>query len=313
MSCIQSAVLIQHGIRIDNFVLGLSQTWTICVSHAHKDHVKHISPTKMRRARIACTQTTFDLLRIDFPYLQAKHHIPLSFYKETEICANVSVMTLPAYHCAGSSMFVFSVGSGQTIMYTNDFRYNPSVLSYLRSWLGGRTVDELYYDDIFEELSDNLSFPSLSESVDQLVHVVSKRLRVSTAVEMYWSVLGVESLLLALVQQCPIPFRYDVHATLTSKDAKRVAQLKYLIPGEYFADEAWSGPVVYLSSERTKRGVKFSCTSLMCRGRRPTASPYTVYFCMHSSKEELDKVLDTVQPERAIACQYRIRTLKCNS
>ena len=162
----------------------------IIISHAHLDHMKR-APSGYRklnkltrlgyRISIYCSSLTARILAHTHsnlrPFLR-----PFEMLVSTRVHPQVVFCATRANHCPGSAMFGFRVSEegAQNHAFTYHFfsadfrmvRTTPERLGTIEQVLGMREAggawDRVYYDDTFENVSDEVSIPTADQSLSYL-------------------------------------------------------------------------------------------------------------------------------------------------
>lgn len=168
-------------ILVDNFENDLNKN-AYFLSHFHGDHVFGLGEDRLRhrlkrnKAFIYASEVTVAIIKKEcpllYPYLKVlelgRNTISIT-YNEKEIFLNV--ITLPAGHSFGSTMFLFQ-HENKNILYTGDFRITRnSVAKYTHLHHSGDpiTLDVLYVDTTFQNIP---TFPKRSDVVrNAAVHI----------------------------------------------------------------------------------------------------------------------------------------------
>ncbi|KAG8589548.1 hypothetical protein GDO81_006433 [Engystomops pustulosus] len=166
------------------------------LSHMHSDHTMGLSSTW--KNPLYCSPVTARILKHK---LQVKNKLinPL----EVGVChmlplddcgiETVAVTLIDANHCPGSVMFLFE-GYFGTILYTGDFRYHSSMLSYPP--LRNLKVDVLYLDNTNCDPEQRL--PSRQEATEQIKELIERHPHHDVMIGLYS--IGKESLLVDLAK-----------------------------------------------------------------------------------------------------------------
>lgn len=166
------------------------------LSHMHSDHTSGLSSTWKKP--LYCSPVTAKILRHK---LQVKsewinplevgvcHGLPL------DDCGmeKVSVTLIDANHCPGSVMFLFQ-GYFGTVLYTGDFRYDPSMLAVPP--LRNLKIDVLYLDNTNCDAEQRL--PSRQEATNQIKELIEQHPNYEIVIGLYS--IGKESLLVDLAR-----------------------------------------------------------------------------------------------------------------
>lgn len=89
------------------------------VSHAHSDHTA-------RHASYLATAPTIDFMRVRLGDAVARRGIPLA-YGETYTHGPLKIQLFPAGHVLGSAMVRVETQSGESLLYTGDFKTRPGL------------------------------------------------------------------------------------------------------------------------------------------------------------------------------------------
>jgi hypothetical protein len=212
----------------------------------------------------------------------------LKYYECVDVIDNVKVTAYPAFHCDGSSMFLFQV-DGQTILYTGDFRWLSNV-----SRLPPQ-IDTIYYDDTFANLS---RVPSHEETLDDFLtlwYALSQKDRIY----IHAKVLGFEVILRALVS-LGVVNGYQVSEHLP--DCRRqdfellhvpMDQTSKIILGDRTKDP------------KTDTWIVPSMTFRICPKRQKSANVYSLSFATHGGLDEIREVQR--RAKQSVACRFTIR------
>ncbi|XP_072025026.1 uncharacterized protein [Amphiura filiformis] len=141
------------------------------LSHMHGDHTKGLSASWRRP--IYCSPVTARLL-------PAKLNVPASLVKPLEVGEShiipldetgqetMTVSLIDANHCPGAVMFLFEGYFGR-ILYTGDFRYQPSMITDTILSNCGQ-VDKLYLDNTYN--NPNCIWPNRSECTAKIIDII---------------------------------------------------------------------------------------------------------------------------------------------
>ncbi|XP_015695452.1 5' exonuclease Apollo [Oryza brachyantha] len=169
-------------VSVDKFSGG-SQAYFL--THLHQDHTRGLGAAGgWRHGPLYCSPVTARLLPTRFPGVNASLLRPLSAGASTSLSltspstgrsVSVVVTAIPALHCPGSLMYLFSGDLG-CMLYTGDFRWELSceraraAKKALLDALAGDTVDVLYLDNTY--CHPSLNFPPRPVVAEQIVNII---------------------------------------------------------------------------------------------------------------------------------------------
>ncbi|KFU92342.1 Protein artemis, partial [Chaetura pelagica] len=156
------------GVSIDRFARDNLRARAYFLSHCHKDHMKGLRATAMKRrlegslkVKLYCSPVTKELLLTSWKYKFWENHIvALEVETPTQISLidetsgekeDIEVTLLPAGHCPGSVMFLFE-GENGTVLYTGDFRLakgEAARMELLHSGTRVKDIQSVYLDTTF--------------------------------------------------------------------------------------------------------------------------------------------------------------------
>lgn len=280
----------QRGIQIDKFSVSSGHPVTaFMLTHAHLDHMKYIKP---RSPTIYATHVTARLATLAVQGLSMDAFIPVAYFEPFFPTPDVKCWALPSYHCDGSCMFLFELEGGGKILYTGDFRWRPPD-SRVVDFLSDFTIDRVYYDDMFDEITDE--FPTYADSFKELTKVVKHRDCINT------SILGVEPLLRQLAQERRVRFKLS----RSLQNTWRGRQLEYLLEGFMDADhgEITLG-IARIDDDGVDRWIIPTCTYFLCTPEKQPQRPNRTYiqFCTHSNRTENRCLLAVVSAPQVNPC-----------
>jgi hypothetical protein len=111
----------KHGVHLPQIGWSLDATRRAersFVSHAHSDHMA-------RHAEVLCTRATSRLMRARLPSKKRVEHI-LPFGQTEQLTPECTVTLHPAGHIFGSAQVLLDHALHGTLLYTGDFKLNPS-------------------------------------------------------------------------------------------------------------------------------------------------------------------------------------------
>jgi ATP-dependent DNA ligase I len=123
------------------------------ISHAHSDH---IAPHE----EIIFSERTSSLLQSRLPGRRVEHVLP---FDERRSVRGLDIMLLPAGHIFGSAQF-FLFASGETLLYTGDFKLRPGKSAEAAEW---RHADTLIMETTFG--LPRYRFPPTQQVIDQIL------------------------------------------------------------------------------------------------------------------------------------------------
>ncbi len=95
------------------------------ITHAHSDHLLHLSRSVRYCKRIVTTPITRDLIGVLKGKKVADHIMPLHYDTPYEY-ERERIILYPAHHIVGSAQVLVENSEGKRILYTGDFRYPPA-------------------------------------------------------------------------------------------------------------------------------------------------------------------------------------------
>jgi len=179
MLCNDDPLLKGHGFVVDDFRAGLAHVRYYFLTHAHMDHMNGLRSLSKRcdgRCVVYASSDTIALIRVSFPTLKADLRV-LEIGKPV-VLDDVRVDVLPASHCPGSVMFLFTPaksgamdrwrrvktlstwadygaecerykGSDGSVLVTGDYRFPVGIDLELFNPMMVAAVDRVYHDDTF--------------------------------------------------------------------------------------------------------------------------------------------------------------------
>lgn len=190
-------------------------------SHFHSDHYTGLTK-KFNYGPIFCGKITAHLidlvlhvpkeyihvLPMEQPILLWKNNhivlpgaLPLYDHTNCDKSTTITVTLLPANHCPGSVMFIFSIrnddGSSKTILHTGDFRCDDSIIYHhllkpYQKTTGSTTLDLVYLDTTYDDPA--WCFPSqhiiLAKSCQYLKRIILQENKRKLAPFNYLVVIG---------------------------------------------------------------------------------------------------------------------------
>lgn len=315
MPCPQDAELAQRGIQIDKFSVPQgNEVVAFMLTHAHTDHMRDLKGSFGERrpnAKIFCTEVTAQLAIISIKGLDKSYFRVVELYQPFHTAPGVTAWAFPAYHCDGSCMFLFEIDGRTRVLYTGDFRWNPEIRK--NDLLMSFTIDRMYYDDFFDEITDE--FPTFEQSYKDLrKHVVDlfdagncEKICINV------SVLGVEPLLRELADELGI--QYSLSKSL--RDTWRGRQLEYLLDCRLICGETkfMLGVVKFDDEDDTRQPwVIPTCTYFLCgdehKQKKPPHHSY-VKFCTHANNKENTHLKILVAAKQVNPCGEAVGKLTC--
>lgn len=300
MACIQDPILLNNKILVDKFQKGFISF----ISHAHSDHLQGIS----KNAEIYCTKTTKQLIYIQYPKYSIDFHI-LS-YNEPELVQekNIIVTAIPAFHCDGSCMFLFQLENGEKILITSDFRLydglpNKDILSNL-------IIDRLYYDDLFDEIKDEI--PTHEKTLNDFSELIFS---LKDDIIVNCSILGFEMILRMFLKKYSHLYNFQLSEKL--KNHWRGKQIEYLLPKNKKKSKKIILGHKNLDDIKTGNWIFPSFTKFLCPekylSQKENKNHYFIQFATHSNQIENDYLKCLVSAKQVSQCGQLIQRLKCLS
>ncbi|XP_059487288.1 protein artemis-like [Neocloeon triangulifer] len=235
------------GISIDSFnVKNLVNCSRFFLSHCHADHMENIKGfiSKARDnpdLRLFCTLESSIILRNKFYRPNWKHQdknalesvirtlkMGMSYtilVPEHEYETNVTV--LPAFHCAGSCMYLFK-RNDHRVLYTGDFRFQKHELANIRALHenNGATIalDTVYLDTTFFKQASN-HFPSRKAVLKMIIQEIDDFLEKFKTGSVFITrpyYLGSEIIIRALSKKYKCPVHVEWHAYKLYKGIREV-------------------------------------------------------------------------------------------
>jgi hypothetical protein len=296
MSCPIDNLLSVYRVQVDRFSYTKHNPRYAFVTHAHSDHTQGLN--KVPDKHLYATRLTLELLGRPHDDTRA-----LSYFQWTTLEPGFLVYCLPAFHCDGSCMlWFFFEQEQQHILYTGDFRWNL----VMNDWFRDVHFSAVYYDDTF--LAFHQPLPSLDESLRDLSVWIKEHPQGGF---IHAGVLGIEQLL----TQLPITFRLHPVFTPTSR---RGRELRILLRNRL--DD--TSPFV-LHHVRKRADHEYGSPSLpwiiptclpILRGDSlsktvdPDRHETTLFFCTHSNRVEISKLLLSVKSDQTVACGHQVST-----
>ncbi|XP_053313519.1 5' exonuclease Apollo [Spea bombifrons] len=275
------------------------------LSHMHSDHTIGLSSTWMHP--LYCSPVTSKILqhklkvnsKLIHPLeVDHCHVLPLDdMGKET-----VTVTLIDANHCPGSVMFLFE-GYFGTILYTGDFRYSPSMVTF-PPLCKKKTIDVLYLDNT--NCKPDQKLPSRQEATDQIKEVIEKHPEHEIVIGLYS--LGKESLLVDLAK---------TFKTWIVVSPQRLELLSILELEDVFTTEEGAGRihVVEQSEVNYANMVRWNHTcptiAILPTSRKVKVwhkDVHVVPYSDHSSFDELTEFVSKIEPCSIVPV---VKTEKC--
>jgi len=320
--CSIDPLLSHYGITVDRTKEEKIEFFFL--SHAHEDHVKGLNPTFFKKRPTTLVYTTLltkELLLLYKPKLQpfAQRILTIRWDLPVTILSDrVKVIALPAYHCDGSSMFLFDfIPEQKRILYTGDFRFHP----VMRNWRYG-PVDTIYYDDTFTHMAG--SIPTQEESDRVMKKVIEKEQHVYINM----SVLGFEPALRRLLREKP---QWRLYMDPKLKETWRGQQIELLLSQENWT-QCQAEANLWLTHRKLKKhwkpnvpvivptATKFLCEKWQ-KGKEQCVEVEEVhgktlyifiFYVTHSNGEEIKRFFCHVPHKKIKSCDYDgIKSLKC--
>jgi hypothetical protein len=152
--------------------------YTYFLTHMHSDHYKGLCPS-WNRGPIYCSPETAILLKAMYPGIKRIYSLELNvthwIILDNSLNEGINVTLLDANHCIGSVMILFQGEKTENILYTGDFRYDPSMLSnacLLDSSGNLIEISHLFLDNTFN--SPDFVFPSQTVCKNLLFQVIEE-------------------------------------------------------------------------------------------------------------------------------------------
>jgi len=201
------------------------------LTHAHKDHMIGLSDVSDHF--VFCSQITCDLVLQMFPSLSGilrplemcvSHCLPLPSIGTEEEGGTINVTLLPAFHCPGSSMFLF-VGSFGRILHTGDCRFDSEMVPFLEKYVlefGSANIDQLILDTTFCSLN-SVQFPSREQATEQVIEIIASS-SVNSQIFLESGLLGTEEVLVAVGK------RYNTKVSVEKTKFQSISPLSDISP-----------------------------------------------------------------------------------
>jgi hypothetical protein len=319
MPCAQDDILTAYGVQIDKFSVSKGETKPVkafCLTHAHIDHMRDLKSNFAERrgtAKIFATHITAQLALITVSGLTSDVFEVVTPYQPFHPVPDVTAWAFPAYHCDGSCMFLFEIKESFRILYTGDFRWNPEIRE--NNLLMGFTIDRLYYDDVFDEVTDD--YPSFSDSyTDFRKQFTDLQLNNARRININVSMLGVEPLLRQLADELGIQFSLSK----SLQNTWRGEQLVYLLE-ERVTQKPNSRYVLGItklddSDDENEPWIVITCTYFLCgklHVEKKKAHHHYIKFCTHSNNKENTHLKILISAKEVNPCGESLRRLKCQN
>lgn len=322
MPCGQDDILLQHGIQVDKFSVSRfseHKLQSVCLTHAHSDHMADLVANYGKRGiKVYATRITATLAMIAVKGLSPETFEVVDLYEPFHPAKDVTAWAFPSFHCDGSCMFLFECFASTEpfrILYTGDFRWNKEIRE--NSLLMDHKIHRLYYDDMFDEITD--TYPSFAESYETLRrHFTDLRDGPATKrVFIHASVLGVEPMLRELADQ------FDITFSLSDSLANtwRGRQLEFLLQHRITCT-ARSPYILGITrlddvDDPAQPWIIPTCTYFLCdktdKTKKKTEKPhhYYVQFCTHSNNQENTHLKILISATEVNPCNEAIKSLTC--
>ncbi|XP_045783073.1 protein artemis-like [Maniola jurtina] len=230
--------------------------------------------------------------------------------------SSITVTLIPAGHCAGSTMFLFT-NKTQKILFTGDFRINCNDLpNYTSLQENGAPIklDTLYVDTTFINLGYE-NFPKRSESVDKLIFNVKKWLNcdINNAVAIYTPAkYGYEFVFNEIYEQMGVKvyvgaYKWKLYSTIqnlvpgvtNNENETKIHLCRYKSENnphkECIGDNNRKFLYVYLSAMKWRNILNdFSSVELV------TPTRLDVCFATHCSRKEIYYFVNYLSPDKII-------------
>lgn len=305
------------------------------LSHFHADHMVglrcsefHAILREKESAFIYCSElTALFLSQNHLQGLDEKIKV-LAVNKEHVIKINdelgfVSVTPLPAGHCPGSIMFLFSY-KGLNYLYTGDYRMTQENIMKLKALKDQdgcfKPIETLYLDTTFFESAYSY-FPSRDESMSELIKMCRSWLEKGDdyVIDIRTpATVGVEYVLITLSKEFDQPFHVSASAhdkycripelsSAVSKSDK--SKLHACIPGNRV-----SGKTQFMQSHKNQKEQNVLSIKLCCLHAKNFSSEkslvsyseqqhlYRLVYSSHSSHSELVEMIETLEPTKIVPC-----------
>lgn len=309
------------GISVDRFELSNLNSSVFFLSHCHTDHMHGLSTTYLRqnlkRDNVTIYASPISVLILSnlYPDISSKlKNIEINtpiLIKIPEKEENyITVTSIPAGHCPGSVMFLFETNE-KNILYTGDFRLNPSDLIKFKGFFEtpGQIIkiDKVYLDTTFFNKSYEY-FPPRDECVEIICRLINEWISLSKkhCVKIQNSAnYGSEYLFIEIYKKVkmPIHVRDEVY-----KNYICIPEMENIV--------TLNEKMTQIHSSCIKHGK--ICKDDLVRIIIPTAffwtkihskekcienkGKYRVCYSCHSSYSEIIEFLDFIQPKEIYPC-----------
>ncbi|KAL5711107.1 hypothetical protein ACHQM5_021599 [Ranunculus cassubicifolius] len=312
------------------------------LTHAHKDHSNRI--TTYSSHPIYSTQITKTLLLHQFPQLDSSLFVCIEVGETLSIedsDGNFSVTVFDANHCPGAAMFLFE-GSFGNILHTGDCRLTPECLQNLpEKYIGkkGRVpkcqLDYVFLDCTFGNSS--LKIPSKYSAIQQVINCIREHPD-APVVYILCDLLAQDELLVEVSKTFGTKVYVDkannaecyksltlIAPDILSEDPSSRFQLfegfkKFYERAEAKIREARAkGQLEPLFIRPSVQWYAKKDSESLSEGKQtPTGAKkdsfgvWHVCYSSHSSRDELERALEVIQPKRVVSTTPSRRAMQLN-
>ncbi|CAH2083822.1 unnamed protein product [Euphydryas editha] len=320
------------GVYADNFENAEHQNArAYFLSHYHTDHIQGLHSRELievlikNNVTIYATELTAAIINDNKNDERIMKHvkglkmgstlITLPRIQENntpEFCFTVTL--IPAGHCAGSTMFLFSTGSSN-ILFTGDFRINESDLPKYKQLHNNEKpikIDALYIDTTFLNTKYDY-FPKRSESVEKMLYEIKKWLNLNemSAIALHTSAkYGYEFVFNEIYKHL------NIKVYVGSERWRFYSTIPHLVPGVTNEETK-----IHLCRNRSENASHKSCIQQcygnylfihlsamkwqhckeeICSVRNEASTRLDVCFATHCSKAELEYFVDYLKPNKVV-------------